>query len=142
MTRTAHQNSYTRTLSIDAPMDRDFRALTSPREISAWWNATSTTGDGGTAGQLRITYGTESQPTVIDVLVARTPSLVVWDVQQSPLVPDWVGTRPTFTMTATPAGCRLDFAHHGLISDLDCYDRCAVDWRQFLTRIAEHATGC
>jgi hypothetical protein len=54
------------------------------------------------------------------------------------LVPDWVGTRLTFTMTAAADGCRLDFAHHGLVPTLVCFDRCAIDWGHFLFRLCDH----
>ena len=52
------------------------------------------------------------------VLAAHHPDVVIWEVAASPLVPEWVGTRPTFTMTATTHGCRLDFTHHGLVPAL------------------------
>jgi len=73
------------------------------------------------------------------VLAAHHPDVVIWEVAASPLVPEWVGTRPTFTMTATNHGCRLDFAHHGLVPALDCFDRCATDWGHFLPQIRDHA---
>jgi uncharacterized protein YndB with AHSA1/START domain len=131
-------NSYTKTLTVDATAERIFQALTQPNEITAWWSATSTTGSGSAGGALEITFGTEEQPTVMRVLAAHHPDVVIWDVAASPLVPEWVGTRPTFTMTATTDGCRLDFAHHGLEPALDCFDRCATDWGHFLLRLRTH----
>ena len=72
------------------------------------------------------------------VLAAHHPDVVIWEVAASPLVPEWVGTRPTFTMTEAADGCRLDFAHHGLVPALDCFDHCAIDWGRFLLRICDH----
>ncbi|MGH3274793.1 MAG: SRPBCC family protein [Streptosporangiaceae bacterium] len=131
-------NSYTRTLTAQTTPDKVFDALTNPAAVTSWWNAASVTGSGQAGGELRITFGTEPEPTVMRVLAADRPDVVIWDVAASPLVPDWVGTRPTFTITPVGDACRLDFAHHGLIPDLDCFDRCARDWGHFLIRISEY----
>ncbi|HYZ53136.1 MAG TPA: SRPBCC domain-containing protein [Streptosporangiaceae bacterium] len=139
--RTATANSYTKTLTAETTAEEVFHALTDPGAITAWWSAASVTGSGQTGGELHITFGTEPEPTVMRVLAAHRPDMVIWDVAASPLVPDWVGTRPTFTMTPAGDGCRLDFAHHGLIPDLECFDRCATDWGHFLVRIADHVQG-
>lgn len=134
-------NSYTKTLTIEAAAGEIFDALTDPGAITSWWKAASVTGSGQAGGELHITFGTEPEPTVMRVLAAHRPGVVIWDVAASPLVPDWAGTRPTFTVTPAGDGCRLDFAHHGLVPDLDCFDSCATDWGRFLIRISEHAQG-
>jgi hypothetical protein len=72
------------------------------------------------------------------VLAAHDPDVVIWEVAASPLVSEWVGTRLTFTMTAAADGCRLDFAYHGLVPTLLCFDRCAIDWGHFLFRLSDH----
>jgi uncharacterized protein YndB with AHSA1/START domain len=135
---TTTDNSYTKTLTVDATAKDVFHALSEPHAITSWWSAASTTGSGRTGGELHITFGTEEQPTVMRVLAAHEPDVVIWEVAASPLVPEWVGTRPTFAMTAVADGCRLDFAHHGLVPNLDCFDRCAMDWGHFLVRLCDH----
>ena len=67
----------------------------------------------------------------LEVPAASHPNVVVWEVTSSPLVPDWAGTQPTFTMTATEDGCRLNFTHYGLVPALECYEMCNVDWGRF-----------
>jgi hypothetical protein len=138
---TASDNSYTKTYVIEATGEQVYRALTDPQSISSWWNTTSTTGSGQAGGELRTMFGAEQEPTVRRVIAAHRHSVVIWEVAASPLVPDWVGTRPTFTISALSNGCRLDFAHHGLVPDLDCFDKCARDWGGFLTRIRDFAQG-
>jgi len=64
---------------------------------------------------------------------------VIWQVAASALVPEWVGTRPTFTITVAADGCRLDFTHHALVPALGCFERCAIDWGHFLLRLRAHA---
>ena len=132
-------NSYTKTLTLAATCEEVFAALTDPDQVTAWWSAKSTTGSGQTGGELRITFGTEDRPTVMQVLAARRPDVVVWEVISSPLIPDWHGTQPTFTMTTTENGCRLNFAHYGLVPALECFELCNVDWGRFLVRLGAHA---
>jgi uncharacterized protein YndB with AHSA1/START domain len=132
-------NSYTKPLTLAATREEVFAALTEPDQVTAWWSATSATGSGQAGGELRITFGTEERPTVMRVLAAHRPGVVAWEVTSSPLVPDWEGTRPTFTMTATEDGCRLNFTHHGLVSALECFEVCNVDWGRFLVRLGAHA---
>jgi uncharacterized protein YndB with AHSA1/START domain len=126
-------------LTANATGDAVFDALTRPEAIKAWWNATSVTEAQKPNDELRIIYGSEPDPTVIHVLAAHRPNVVVWEVRDCPVVPDWAGTRPTFSISELAEGSRIDFAHHGLDAGLDCYERCAVDWGHFLSRIAAHA---
>jgi uncharacterized protein YndB with AHSA1/START domain len=112
-------NSYTKTLTIAAIPEVVFAALTDPDQVTAWWSAKSTTGPGETGGELQITFGTEERPTVMRVLAAHRPDVVVWEVTSSPLIPDWKGTQPTFTMTTTEDGCRLNFTHHSMVPTLE-----------------------
>jgi uncharacterized protein YndB with AHSA1/START domain len=132
-------NSCTKALTSAAAPERVFAALTDPDQVTAWWNAKSTTGSGEAGGELRITFGAEEQATVMRVLAARRPDVVVWEVTSSPLVPDSAGTRPAFTMTAAGDGCRLGFTHYGLVPQLECFELCNVDWGRFLVRLVTHA---
>lgn len=132
-------NSYTKTLTVAATPDQVYAALTNPDQVTAWWSATSTTGSGQTDGELHITFGTEPQPTIMRVLAAHRPNLVIWEVTTSPLVPDWQGTQPTFTMVGAGKGCRVNFTHYGLVPVLECFEMCNVDWGRFLLRLGSHA---
>jgi len=132
-------NSYTKTLTLAAACEEVFAALTDPDQITVWWSATSTTGSGQAGGELCITFGTEEQPTVMRLLAAHSPHVVEWEVTASPLVPDWEGTQPTFTMAPAGNGCRLNFTHHGLVPALECFELCNVDWGRFLARLGTHA---
>jgi len=131
--------SYTQTLTLAATCEEVFAALTDPDQVTAWWSARSTTGSGQAGGQLQITFGAEERPTVMQVLAAHRPDVVVWEVTSSPLIPDWEGTQQTFTMTTTEDGCRLNFTHHGLVPALECFELCNVDWGRFLARLGAHA---
>ena len=72
-------------------------------------------------------------PLVLRVTAADAPGVVSWGVDQCPFLPDWVGTTPTFTLTARDdGGTDLAFTHHGLTPQLDCYQQCAADWDYFL----------
>lgn len=107
-----------------------FEAITTPAGLTAWW--TETAGSGETSGQLRLQFG-PPEPLVIHTEQATRPTLVRWSVVECAFLPDWVGTHPTFTITATDEHhCRLHFRHHGLTEELECIDLCTQGWNHFL----------
>jgi hypothetical protein len=56
---------------------------------------------------------------------------------------DWVGTRPTFTITPIDdRACELTFVHLGLDDELECKDTCSRSWDHFVrTSLKELAEG-
>ena len=51
-------------------------------------------------------------------------------------LPDWVGTRPTFTITPVDDDAsELRFRHHGLTPELDCIEMCTRGWDHFLVSL-------
>ena len=56
---------------------------------------------------------------------------------------DWVGTRPTFTITPLDAdACELTFEHRGLDDRLECKEMCGRSWDHFVgTSLRELAEG-
>jgi uncharacterized protein YndB with AHSA1/START domain len=69
---------------------------------------------------------------------------VAWTVLDCAVLPDWVGTTPTFTLRPRPdGGTDITFRHHGLGPTLECYDTCQAGWDQYLPRLKRylsHAT--
>ena len=86
------------------------------------------------------------EPLVIHVDEATRPTAVRWTVTDCPFLPDWVGTRPTFTIAAVGGGeSELDFRHHGLTPELPCFDMCRPSWDHFIAKslreLVESAQG-
>ena len=92
----AASGDYQATIRVKASPDALFGALTTVSGLAAWWNPA--TGSGETGGELRFIMNAP-EPLVIHVDEAIRPTSVRWTVTDCPFLPDWVGTRPTFTIT-------------------------------------------
>lgn len=118
---------FTRRLRFEAPPEKVFAALTSQSGLASWWTAVSSvSGETVEGGKLRFTFHDIDEPLVVVVDSVRPPSSLVWSVLECGVLPDWVGTSPTFSLTAFgDGGCELEFRHIGLTPKLECYDICS-----------------
>jgi uncharacterized protein YndB with AHSA1/START domain len=125
---------FQQTMLLQASADAVFDALTTVTGLSSWW--TRTTGFGGVGGELRFYFDSPTEACVMQVDRADRPTRVEWTVTQCSFLPDWVGTRPTFTIT--PVGddkAELHFRHHGLTPQLECIEMCTVGWNTYLASL-------
>ena len=136
MTELLHTD-YQRTTLVRARPDVLFDALTTLPGLAGWW--THVTGSGEAGGELRF-YFDPPDPCVMRVGEATRPSTVAWTVTACAFLPDWVGTRPTFTIAPVDDdSCELRFRHHGLTAELDCIDQCSRGWHHFLASLRLYA---
>jgi uncharacterized protein YndB with AHSA1/START domain len=127
---------YQKTLRIAAPADAVFDALTTATGLSAWWTAAEGPGDAG--GELRF-FMSAPDPLLVHVDEATRPTRVQWTVVECSFEPDWVGTRPTFTVIPVAGGgSELEFRHHGLTDELDCIDVCTQGWNHYLASLRDY----
>ena len=133
MTNTEQRSTttnYQTSMRVKASPDAVFEALTTVTGLAAWWNPA--TGSGQTGGELRFVRNAP-EPLVIHVDEATRPTSVRWTVTDCPFLPDWIGTRPTFTITPADGGTsELHFRHHGLTQELECIDICTRSWNHFI----------
>ena len=129
-------SDYQKTIHVNAGPEALFDALTTLPGLAAWW--TRATGSGETGGELRFFFD-PPEPCVMRVDEASRPTTVRWTVTGCDFLPDWVGTRPTFTITAADGGAELQFRHHGLTEELDCIDMCTRGWDHFLGSLRQYA---
>ena len=108
---------YQKTVSVNAAPDTVFDALTTVAGLGAWW--TRVTGSGDAGGELRFFFS-HPDPCVMRVDEATRPSVVRWTVTSCDFLPDWVGTRPAFTIVPVDGTTELRFRHHGLTAELEC----------------------
>jgi uncharacterized protein YndB with AHSA1/START domain len=141
---TTHQVSttptdYQTTIRVKASPDALFDALTTVTGLAAWWNPA--TGSGATGGELRFIMNAP-EPLVIHVDKATRPTSVRWTVIDCPFLPDWIGTRPTFTITPLDGDtAELHFHHQGLSEDLECIDMCTRSWDFYMTSLRDCLEG-
>ncbi|MFI6484476.1 SRPBCC domain-containing protein [Nonomuraea sp. NPDC050663] len=133
MTSTA---DYQTTVRVKASPDALFDALTTTTSLAAWWNPV--TGFGTTGGELRF-HMNAPDPLVIQVDEATRPTSVRWTVVDCPFLPDWIGTRPTFTITPGDGdAAELFFRHQGLSEELECFGMCTRSWQHYMTSLRDY----
>jgi uncharacterized protein YndB with AHSA1/START domain len=127
---------YQKTIRVKAHPEALFDALTSVSGLAAWW--TRVTGSGDAGGELKFFFDSP-EPCVMHVDQATRPTSVQWTVAACNFLPDWVGTRPTFTITPVDGDAsELQFRHHGLTPELDCIEMCTRGWNHFLESLREY----
>ena len=128
---------YENTVIVQASPDAVFDALTTLSGLTAWWSPV--TGSGEAGGELSFTMNAP-EPCVMRVDVAARPALVQWTCISCDFMPDWVGTRPTYTIIPLDDGTtELRFRHIGLTSDLECIDMCTSGWNHFIPSLRDYA---
>ncbi len=127
---------YQTTIQVNASPDALFDALTTVVGLAAWWNPA--TGSGQTGGELKLIMNAP-EPLVIHIDEATRPTLVRWSVTDCPFLPDWVGTKPTFTITPLDRDTsQLHFHHQGLNEELECIDMCTRSWNHYMTSLRDY----
>jgi uncharacterized protein YndB with AHSA1/START domain len=120
---------YRATINVTAAPDTVFDALTSPAAISNWWVTAS--GGGTTGDALFIHFG--DTRAIFHVAEVERASRVRWTVLDCEIEHDWVGTEIIFDLCPAPdGGTRVDFRHHGLTPQLECFEDCRSGWTQAL----------
>jgi uncharacterized protein YndB with AHSA1/START domain len=126
---------YQKTNRIKADPEALFDALSTTSGLGAWW--VPATGSGEAGGELKFQMSFPD-PLVIHVDEA-TPASVRWNVTDCSFEPDWVGTRPTFTITPIDGdSVELHFRHHGLTSELECIEMCTRGWDHYMASLREY----
>jgi uncharacterized protein YndB with AHSA1/START domain len=123
-------------VTINAPLDAVFAAVSSVEGLSGWW-ATDTSGSPEPGDELRFTF-----PDGVAVMrvVDRAPALERWTCLGHTGEPEWEHTTVTFALTeVAPAVTRLQFTHGGLRPQLDCYDHCSAGWTYLMRSLAAYA---
>lgn len=127
---------YQNTVLVHAGPDAVFDALTSVSGLSAWWSPVSGSGEAG--GELSFVMNAP-EPCVMRVDVAVRPALVAWTCISCDFLPDWVGTRPTYTIIPLDDGTtEVRFRHIGLTPELECIDMCTSGWNHFIPSLRDY----
>lgn len=127
---------YQKTIHVKASPGKLFDALTSVAGLAGWWVPVSGSGDSG--GELRFIMNSP-EPLVIRVDEATRPTTVRWTVTECGFLPDWVGTRPVFTITPVDDNAsELRFRHFGLTPELDCIEMCTSGWNHYLASLRDY----
>ena len=130
------RDDYRHTVHVESSPDAVFDALTTLSGLAAWWSPVSGSGEPG--GELRFQMNAP-EPCVMRVDVAVRPALVQWTCTSCDFVPDWVGTRPTYTIIPLNDGTtEVRFVHIGLTAKLECIEMCTRGWNHFIPSLRDY----
>ena len=127
---TATADDYAYDMRVDVPLPQILEALTDDAVIRGWWTAATRSERHG--NDVRLFSG--DNDSFVDFTVEHTPGTgdVTWAVTAC-VEPDWVGTRPSFSVRANDDGTHtVEFHHVGLRPALPCFDQCRAGWNHFM----------
>ena len=125
-------------ITIKAPPDQIYRALTDAEGIRNWWTRDADLASSvGGEGDFRFgSYG-GGQATKVRVEQLLPAQRVVWRTVAS-FRPEWIGTTIEFDLQATPEGTVLRFAHRGFQQADDTYALCTTGWGYYLVSLQQY----
>ena len=132
---TAASDDYTYGMQVDVPLPQIIAALTDDALISRWWTAATRSERHG--DEVRLFAGGDAS--FVDFTVEHSPGTgeVAWAVTAC-VEPDWVGTRPSFSVRANDDGTyAVGFRHFGLRPALACFDQCRAGWNHFMPSLRQ-----
>jgi uncharacterized protein YndB with AHSA1/START domain len=133
------QEGYAVEITMAAPVDVVFDALTTLGGLARWWTPTVS---GSPCRGGRITFGFAGEQVVMRVDQVVAPVSVVWTCESHGRFPDWRDTTLSFHLRAVgAASTALSFRHAGLVPDLACYSLCSGGWDHYLRSLAADVTG-
>lgn len=140
---TAAPDDYAYEMQVQAPASQVIEAVTDADVIGRWWTAVTATERHGDEVQL---FMGGDGPAVV-VTIDHTPGSgeVTWLVTDCPVMADWIGTQPAFSVRSNRDGTSaVEFRHVGLRPALECFDQCRAGWNHFmpsLHQFLETGTG-
>ena len=142
-TVTAASDDYAYEMQVNAPLPQIIEALTDGAVIGDWWTAVNRTERDG--DEVQLFMGGDGPAVVITIDHTPGTNEVTWLVTDCPVMADWVGTKPSFSVRPGPDGTfSIAFRHVGLRPALECFDQCRAGWNHFmpsLHQFLETGTG-
>ncbi|MBV8750595.1 MAG: SRPBCC domain-containing protein [Candidatus Eremiobacteraeota bacterium] len=123
-------------LTIDAPPERVYEALTTSDGIRSWWTRDADVDDHvGGIGEFRFYGGAAVTRVSIDEL--RPPARVVWTAQTARIAP-WAGTTITFELRPEHGQTVVTFAQRGFAQADDLYAIWTTGWGYYLVSLKQY----
>ncbi|MDQ1478002.1 MAG: hypothetical protein QOE62_3231 [Actinomycetota bacterium] len=124
-------DDYAYEMRVHVPRPQIIEALTDDTVIRRWWTAVTRSERHG--NEVQLFMGGDGPAVVITVDHAPGTSEVTWTVTDCPVMADWVGTKPSFSVQpGDDETCTVEFRHVGLRPALECFDQCRAGWNHFM----------
>ena len=127
----AASDDYTYEMQVHVPVAQVIEAVTDDTEIGRWWTAVTRSERHG--DEVQLFMGGDSPAVVVTIEHAPGTGEVTWLVTDCPVMADWVGTKPSFSVRSNAEGTgTISFRHVGLSPALECFDQCRAGWNHFM----------
>jgi uncharacterized protein YndB with AHSA1/START domain len=128
---TTAADDYTYGMQVHVPVPQVIEAVTDDTVIGRWWTAVTRSERHG--DEVQLFMGGDGPAVVVTVDHVPGTNEVTWLVTDCPVMADWVGTRPSFSVRPNADGtCAIEFRHVGLGPALECFDQCRAGWNHFM----------
>jgi uncharacterized protein YndB with AHSA1/START domain len=139
LTRLSDELGYAVEVTVLAPIERVFAALTTLDGLAGWWTQ-DTSGSPSSGGELTFGFGSDKAELMVKEVIS--PLLVVWKCARHSKFPEWQHTTLIFDMRAQDTSSTVvAFRHVGLVPTLNCYTLCTRGWDHYLDSLAASVEG-
>ena len=121
-------------ITIAAPKDAVYRALSTVDGLAAWWT-TTTTGESAPGQRIEFRFGTHVSPMRVEALEAN--ERVSWRSEEAGS--EWSGTQVTFDLSEDAGRTTLLFGHRAWREATPFLAHCSMKWATFLLSLREYA---
>jgi len=105
-------------------------------KVTKWWNENLTGSSKKLNDEFTVLFG-EVHVSTQKLIEIVPDKKVVWLVTQSNLNfikkrDEWTGTKISFELSEKDGKTQIDFTHHGLVPEVECFTDCQKGWDYYL----------
>jgi hypothetical protein len=127
----AASDDYAYEMQVHVPVAQAIEAVTDAALIGRWWTAVNRFVQQG--DEVQLFMGGDGPAVVITIDHTSGTGDITWLVTDCPVMDDWIGTKPSFSVQPNDDGtCTIAFRHVGLRPALPCFDQCRAGWNHFM----------
>lgn len=120
-------------ITMAAPKNKVFAALSSVEGLSGWW--TTTTEGESVPGRL-LTFRFGKHTTLMQVEMLEHDQRVVWECKEQNS--EWTGTRLSFELSEDAGRTTLVFRHAAWEKQTPLFAHCSMKWATFLLSLRQY----
>lgn len=125
----------TKEVSVKAPAERIFQALSTANGLGKWWSY-YTFGPDWETGEVLLKWPRSGHQARVRLSQAKAPTFVEWRVIEHQPMTDWNGTTIRFSLEERGSGeTSLVLRHIGLVPECECYEACSDGWGYLVGQI-------
>lgn len=124
-------------LSINAPAETVYNAVTTQEGVAGWWTTENTTSN-EVGGDAEFTFGDRYHDRM-RILALEPGRRVEWECLEGD--PEWVGTTFVFDLEPVEGATRLRFSHSGWREATDFFANCNFHWGFYLQSLKDYCEG-